>query len=151
MFIGTGKAEDSSCQDIVAFFSDVGLLGNCYSKSTEPELHSLVTVSDLSEMSGNETILASDTYGNRSLSNRKNSNDSEVMDSIQHSDDKQMKHKTSTQSTRAIVFRRNRISPVESVSSWESEGNIGLADNGQHLNPTQEDLKQPQSKSCVIL
>ena len=149
---GTGKADDANCQDTVAFFSEVGSLGNCNPKSTEAEIHSLVTVSDLSEISGNENILTSDIHGNRPLSNQKNVKHSNVSspkpeDLILpvNSNDKQKisKRIKSTQSTRTFALRRNRVSPVGSVSS---RGSGGSAKNGQDLN-----LKPQPSRSCVIL
>ena len=111
------------------FFSETASLRNSSTKPKEPDIQSLVTISDLSETSCNDRTLPADSETTRSLNNE--------VDSIAS--------KVNGRRERFQKFRKNRISPVVSTDSQPNEGT--WADK----NITDSNKETVHSSRCVIL
>ncbi|KAI6646709.1 hypothetical protein LOD99_12830 [Oopsacas minuta] len=124
------------------------LIGNSCINQTEAELHSLVTVSDLSELSCNDATITT-----RSLIKQEDDTDIQLCSSITAGQltvtpinlrERNKKFSTGNR------FRKNRISPVESVTSQSSSGNSDDVGLGKNLTDNINN-NIPSSRACVVL
>ena len=129
--------EDTGTEKTGTFFSETASLRNSFTKPIDPEIHSLVTVSDLSEISCNDKPLPADSEVTRSLNT--------VTEAVVENITSKVNERRERYSRRNRTFFKNRISPVVSVNSQSNEGvwaNRNITDNNKDTF---------HSSRCVIL